>query len=148
MNLSNNVKSFGPTVFHCIRLHRGDDLLLSIKELAERENIKAAAVISSVGCVLKGRVRNAGATAVLDIPEHCEIISLNGTVSAKRTHLHISLAKADLSVVGGHLKEGCIIDTTCELILMEIPQISYDTEFDETTGYKELIFSPKKKEES
>ena len=47
MNLSNNVKSFGPTVFHCIRLHRGDDLLLSIKELAERENIKAAAVISS-----------------------------------------------------------------------------------------------------
>ena len=141
MNLSNSIKSSGSPVFHCIRLHRGDDLLLSIKELAQKENIKAAAVISSVGCVLKGRVRNAGATAVLEIPEHCEIISLNGTVSAKRTHLHISLAKADLSVVGGHLKEGCIIDTTCELILMEIPDVSYDTEYDESTGYEELIFN-------
>lgn len=140
MSIHNSIKTTGSNVFHCIRLHRGDDLLLSIKTLAEKENIKAATVISSVGCILKGRVRNAGATAILDIPEHCEIISLNGTVSAKRTHLHISLSKADLSVVGGHLKEGCIIDTTCELILMEVPQISYDTEFDETTGYDELIF--------
>lgn len=140
MNIINNIKTCGTSTFHCIRLHRGDDLLLSIKALAEKENIKAAAVLSSVGCILQGRVRNAGATAVIDITEPCEIISLNGTVSAVRTHLHISLSKADLSVVGGHLKEGCIIDTTCELILMEIPEISYDTEFDESTGYNELIF--------
>lgn len=126
--------------FHCIRLHSGDDLLLSIKALAQKENIKAAVVVSAVGCVLKGRVRNAGATAIVDIPEHCEIVSLNGTVSEKRTHLHISLSKADLSVVGGHLTEGCIIDTTCELILMEIPNMEYDKEFDEQTGYDELIF--------
>ncbi len=140
MNISNSIKTCGSSTFHCIRLHHGDDLLLSIKALAEKENIKAAAVISSVGCVLQGRVRNAGATAILNIPEHCEIISLNGTVSAARTHLHISLSKSDLSVVGGHLKEGCIIDTTCELILMEIPEVSYDTEFDKSTGYDELIF--------
>lgn len=130
--------------FHCIRLHSGDDLLLSIKALAQKENIKAAVVVSAVGCVLKGRVRNAGATAIVDIPEHCEIVSLNGTVSEKRTHLHISLSKADLSVVGGHLTEGCIIDTTCELILMEIPNMEYDKEFDEQTGYDEIIFKCKK----
>lgn len=140
MDISNNIKICGSPVFHCLRLHRGDDLLLSIKALAEKENIKAATVLSAVGCVLKGRVRNAGATAVIEIPEHCEIISLDGTVSSVRTHLHISLSKADLSVVGGHLKEGCIIDTTCELILMEIPQITCDTEFDKSTGYDELIF--------
>ena len=126
--------------FHCIRLHRGEDLLLSIKNLAQRENIKAAVVLSAVGCVLQGRVRNAGATAIVDIPEHCEIVSLNGTVSAKRTHLHISLSKADLSVVGGHLVEGCIVDTTCELIFVDIPNVEYDVEFDEETGYDELIF--------
>ena len=141
MNLDTNIRTSGTPTYHCIRLHRGDDLLLSIEELAKKENIKAAVVISSVGCVLKGRVRNAGATAILDIPEPCEIICLNGTVSAQRTHLHIALSKSDLSTVGGHLKEGCIIDTTCELVLMEIPNISYNVEFDESTGYDELIFN-------
>ena len=126
--------------FYCTRLHRGDDLFISIRELAEREHIKAAVVISAVGCVLKGRVRNAGAIAIDDIPEHCEIVSLNGTVSEVRTHLHIALVKADLSVVGGHLTEGCIIDTTCELVLMELPNVEYDMEYDEQTGYNELIF--------
>jgi len=130
--------------FHCVRLRRGDDLLLSIKELAKRKNMKAAVVLSAVGCVLKGRVRNAGATAIIDIPEHCEIVSLNGTVSELRTHLHIALSKADLSVVGGHLTEGCIIDTTCELVLMELPNVEYDMEYDEQTGYNELIFKNQK----
>ena len=137
----NNSRTTGSAVYHCVRLHRGDDLLLSIKELAKKENIKAGVVLSAVGCVLKGRMRNAGATAILDVPEHCEIVSLNGTVSAVRTHLHIALTKADLSAVGGHLTEGCIIDTTCELVIMEIPSIEIDTEFDETTGYDELIFN-------
>ena len=116
------------------------EVLKVIKELAKKEEIKAGVVLSAVGCVLKGRVRNAGATAILDIPEHCEIVSLNGTVSTSRTHLHIALTKADLSAVGGHLTEGCIIDTTCELVIMEIPDMEIHTEFDETTGYDELIF--------
>jgi predicted DNA-binding protein with PD1-like motif len=140
-----NSRTSGSAVYHCIRLHRGDDLLLSIKELAKKENIQAAVVLSAVGCVLKGRVRNAGATAILDIPQHCEIVSLNGTVSALRTHLHIALSKSDLSTVGGHLTEGCIVDTTCELVLMEIPGICYDKEFDKETGYDELIFKTVKK---
>ena len=54
--------------------------------------------------------------------------------------MHISLSKADLSVVGGHLVEGCIVDTTCELIFVDIPNVEYDVEFDEETGYDELIF--------
>ena len=52
MTITNNLKTGGTPVYHCIRLHRGDDLLLSIEELAKKENIKAAVVISSVGCVL------------------------------------------------------------------------------------------------
>ena len=33
----------------------------------------------------------------------CEIVSLNGTVSRERCHLHIALSREDLSTVGGHL---------------------------------------------
>ena len=132
----------GAMTIHSIRLHRGDDLLLSIKQLASEQHINAGVVLSAVGCILKGRLRDASGVNVRDITEHCEIVSLTGTISANRCHLHISLSKEDLSTIGGHLQEGCIINTTCELIIGEIPGQAIDVEFDEETGYDELIFTP------
>lgn len=124
----------------CRRLHRGDDLLIEIKKLAENEKLKAAVVLSAVGCVSKGRVRDASGIHMQDISEDCEIVSLNGTVSAVRTHLHIALSKEDLSTVGGHLVEGCIINTTCELVLQELSGWEYGLEQDDETGYDEILF--------
>lgn len=124
----------------CKRLHRGDDLLLSIRQIAQSENIKAGVVLSAVGCVLRGRVRDASGINIRSIDEHCEIVSLNGTISATRCHLHIALSKEDLSTVGGHLLEGCIINTTCELVLGVLDSWRIGVEFDEETGYDELIF--------
>ncbi len=124
----------------CKRLHRGDDLLSSIRQLAESEQIDAAVVLSAVGCVLNARVRDASGTNIQTIDEHCEIVSLNGTVSKSRCHLHIALSKEDLSTVGGHLVEGCIINTTCELVLGVLDGWSIGVAFDEATGYDELIF--------
>ena len=124
----------------CRRLRRGEDLLCAIQGIAEQEKIAAGVVLSAVGCVSQGRVRDAGGVNLRDISEHCEIVSLNGTVSAKRCHLHIALSKEDLSTVGGHLVEGCIINTTCELVIGILDGWAIDKEFDEETGYHELIF--------
>lgn len=124
----------------CKRLHRGDDLLLSIRHIAESEQLAAAVVLSAVGCITHGRVRDASGVTLQDIPEPCEIVSLNGTVSKNRCHLHIALSKQDLSTVGGHLVEGCIINTTCELVLGVLDTWRIGVEFDEETGYDELIF--------
>ena len=128
---------------HCIRLKRGEDLMRSIKDLCARENIQAGVVLSAVGCILRGRVRDASGVTIREIEDHCEIVSLNGTVSAKRCHLHIALSREDLSTIGGHLCEGCIINTTCELVIGELPGVSYDVEADPETGYDELIFLAK-----
>ncbi len=125
---------------HCIRLRRGDDLLLSIKNLCREKNIAAGVVLSAVGCISQGRVRDASGVTIREILEHCEIVSLNGTVSAQRCHLHIALAKEDLSTIGGHLCPGCIINTTCELVIAELPGVHIGVEDDTLTGYKELIF--------
>ena len=125
---------------HCVRLHRGDDLLLSIRELAAQKHIAAGTVLSGVGCISEGRLRDASGVNVREIKEHCEIVSLNGTVSENRCHLHIALSREDLSTVGGHLCVGCIINTTCELIIAEFSGISYGVEQDAETGYDELIF--------
>ena len=125
---------------HCIRLRRGDDLMLSIKEICKDKKISAGVVLSAVGCISEGRIRDASGVTIREIREHCEIVSLNGTVSAKRCHLHISLSREDLSTIGGHLCPGCIINTTCELVIAELPGIRFGVEEDPETGYNELIF--------
>ena len=134
------VSSVGEMKFHCVRLRRGQDLMLSIKELCREKNIAAGVVLSAVGCISEGRVRDASGVTIRQIEDHCEIVSLNGTVSAQRCHLHISLSREDLSTLGGHLCPGCIINTTCELVIAELPGISFGVEADPETGYDELIF--------
>lgn len=134
------VSATGPMTVHCVRLHRGEDLLLSVKALCAERNIRAGVVLSAVGCILKGRVRDASGVTIQEIEDHCEIVSLNGTVSKTRCHLHIALSKEDLTTIGGHLTAGCIINTTCELVIGELPGIAYGVEQDPQTGYDELIF--------
>lgn len=140
MELSNLITAAGPVKFHSLRLRRGADLLLSIKALCEETHIAAGVVLSAVGCISRGRIRDASGVTIRDITEHCEIVSLNGTVSETRCHVHIALSKEDLSTIGGHLCPGCIVNTTCELVIGEFPDISIGVEFDEETGYDELIF--------
>lgn len=123
----------------CRRLHRGEDLLGAIKAIAQEEKLKGAVVLSGVGCVSEARVRDASGVNIQKIHEHCEIVSLMGTVSETRTHLHISLSREDLSTIGGHLAPGCIVNTTCELVLMETGY-TYKKEFDRETGYDEILF--------
>ena len=133
----------GELVCHCVRLKHGEDLMNAIKQICIDQNIKAGVVISGVGCISSGKVRDASGVRIREIDEHCEIVSLNGTVSAARCHIHIALSKEDLSTIGGHLCTGCIVNTTCELVIAELPGIAYDVEADEETGYKELIFLKK-----
>tara|TARA_B100000524_G_scaffold326710_1_gene210370 strand:- start:779 stop:1114 length:336 start_codon:yes stop_codon:yes gene_type:complete len=72
---------------------------------------------------------------VLDL----EIVSLVGTLSSDRSHhLHLSVSKADGSVVGGHVKGPATVRTTAELVLGAMPALSFGREFEPATGYLEL----------
>ena len=128
----------------CCRLHRGDDLLPSIRRIAEEEKLQAAVVLSAVGCVSCARLRDASGVNIRELPEHFEIVSMTGTVSAVRCHLHVALSREDLSTVGGHLVPGCIVNTTCELVLLEMEDVAYQVEQDGETGYDEIVFADKR----
>ena len=134
------VSGCGNMICLCIRLKRGEDLMESIRRVCAEKNIRAGVVLSGVGCILRSRIRDASGVTVRELTEHCEIVSLNGTVSAQRCHIHIALSKEDLSTIGGHLCPGCIINTTCELVIGELPGIGFGVEQDPETGYDELIF--------
>ncbi|MBS6283288.1 MAG: DNA-binding protein [Oscillospiraceae bacterium] len=123
---------------HVFRLRRGSDLLKALQEYARTRRIAAGTVVSGVGCVTRARVRDASGVTVRELNEPLEIVSLMGTLSAARTHLHISLAREDLTVLGGHLMEGCIVNTTAEVVLLELDGVRFGAERDGETGYDEL----------
>ena len=124
----------------CKRLRRSDDLLVQIKNICREHNIPAGVILSGVGCVSRARLRDASGVNIRSIDRHMEIVSLTGTVSAARCHLHIALSCEDLSTIGGHLTEGCIINTTCELVIGILDGTEYAAEHDHETGYDEIVF--------
>lgn len=124
--------------FHTFRLHRGDDLRQSLERYAQEHHISAAVILSCVGCVSSARLRDASGVRVQEINEHCEIVSVTGTISAERLHIHLSLSREDLTTLGGHLAYGCIINTTAEIVLLELDHVCFGNVYDADTGYDEL----------
>ncbi len=125
-------------MYHCFRLKRGDDLYESIQAYADAHHIAAGVVLSAVGCVYRWEVRDASGVEVRSGTEEAEIVSLMGTVSENGSHLHASFARRDLSVFGGHLRPGCLVNTTAEIVLAELPEVRFARAPDGETGYDEL----------
>lgn len=128
---------------HAFRLHRGNDLLLSIRAYAAAHHIGAAAIVSGVGCVTQAVIRDASGVTTHTLTGRREIVSLTGTVSEARCHLHIALSDEQMQTLGGHLCPGTIVNTTCEIVLLELEDVVFSKAFDEETGYNELVILPK-----
>lgn len=127
------------------RLTKGMDLKKSIEQIALDNNFSASVVISSVGCLDKAVIRMAGGKEIKMYNQDFEIVSLNGTISENGSHLHILISDKDGNCIGGHLCNGCSVNTTCELVIESLEGYKFVREFDESTGYKELVIT---KEES
>ena len=125
------------------RLKKGDDLKASIEEKCRKLGINTAVVLSGVGCLYHTKIRLAKAIDYLENDEDYEICSLTGTVSNGNCHIHISLSDEKGNCIGGHLEKGCLINTTCELVLGILEEYESVREFDENTGYDEIIFNRK-----
>lgn len=53
-------------------------------------------------------------------------------------HIHIFVSDNTGKTIGGHLKDGTIIDTTCEVVIFEIKDFIFSRELDSLSGYDEL----------
>lgn len=118
------------------RLLRGTDLKEYIINLVNEEKINAGVIISSVGSLQEVNIRCSD-LSVFHCKSKYEILSLNGTISMDRIHLHISIANDKGKAFGGHLLNGCIIDTTCELVI-QVLEAKFTSEYDDATGFNEL----------
>ncbi len=124
---------------YIFRLKKGQDLKKEIIKFAEENNINAGIIKCAVGCVYEARFRLVGAEGFYEAKEDFEIVSVTGTVSKNGCHIHISLSDKEGKTVGGHLTDGCLINTTCEVCIESFDNYYFDRVFDDSTGYKELI---------
>ena len=125
-----------------VRLTPGTDLREALERLTLEHRLRAGCILSGIGGLSHARLRMPGAPgatdAFLDFAEPMEIVSLAGTLCPDGPHVHLSLSRADGACVGGHLVEGCIVRTTAELVIGELPEVEFRRLPDLETGYKEL----------
>ena len=125
------------------RLKKGDDLKEKIESYVIEHKISGV-ILSAVGCLSHLTVRLADGESILSQDGEFEIVSIMGTLSEDGVHLHISVSDIEGKVLGGHLKGGCIVNTTAEVVLMSIGEYQFKREFDSDTGYQELVIKEKK----
>jgi len=125
-------------MYHCFRLTKGSDLKKEIETYAINNKISGF-IVCSVGCLNKLTIRLADGKSILEKEGMFEIVSATGTLSEDGVHIHISVSDEKGNTMGGHLKDGCIINTTAEVVLEIFDNIKFKREYDEKTGYDELV---------
>ncbi|OGZ61918.1 MAG: hypothetical protein A3H51_02880 [Candidatus Spechtbacteria bacterium RIFCSPLOWO2_02_FULL_38_8] len=124
------------------RLKGGQDLKQEISKLIRENNIKAGVIASLVGglskAVLRIPVVSDKGQAIKTYEKPFEIVSATGTLGNGDMHIHISVSDVEGNVFGGHLKEGCVVRGTVEVVILIFDDVIYKRVFDEETGYDEL----------
>eukprot|EP00928_Gymnodinium_smaydae_P021605 TRINITY_DN18453_c0_g1_i1.p1 TRINITY_DN18453_c0_g1~~TRINITY_DN18453_c0_g1_i1.p1 ORF type:complete len:366 (+),score=87.32 TRINITY_DN18453_c0_g1_i1:97-1098(+) len=140
---THHLVSDGPCSLRChaLRLLPGDDLLQALRAFSQSRNVEAMCVLSAVGSTGRTTLRPAGVPKPRVFEDKYEIVSLTGTLSRHGHHLHMSISDANCAVYGGHVLEGCIVRTTCELVLGELEGSRFERPLDPRTGYDELSIS-------
>ena len=130
-------------MIYSFRYTKGMDLKKEIESFVVKEKLSGV-VLSSVGCLSHLAIRVADGKSILDKDGEFEIVSLMGTLSRDGVHLHIAVSDVEGNTIGGHLKDGCIVNTTAEVVLESFDTVEYRREYDQNTGYNELIIHEKK----
>lgn len=125
------------------RLMPGQDLKTEIERVAKEKEIRAGVLLSIVGGLADVVLRMAGSMPEQPILRKWagpfEIVAGTGTISNEGCHIHVALSDREGDVIGGHLKDGCIVHLTAEIVIGIFEDTTYRRMFDKQTGFKELV---------
>jgi predicted DNA-binding protein with PD1-like motif len=129
------------------RLKPGDDLKKEIIRRTKEAKISAGVLLSIVGGLERATLRMAGSTPENQIVKTWdgpfEIVSGTGTFSKDGPHIHVTLSDQTGGVVGGHLKDDCIVKLTVEVVIGIFDDVTYERTLDSATGFPELNIKQK-----
>ena len=131
-----------PAHFLAIRLLPGEDLLASLDACVAKNEIRAGWIAGVVGSLSQAALRFAAQPDSTQLTGAFEIIALSGTLDAEGGHLHLSVADAQGMMRGGHVMPGCIVRTTCELVIGVLEGIAFQREPCPVSSYDELVIIP------
>jgi len=127
------------------RLKPGQLLKETIENLAREKQIGAGVLLSVVGGLGKTVLRMVGSDSnnqtVKTWDGPFEIVAGTGTICIDGCHIHISVSDKDGNVIGGHLKDGCVVKYTAEVIIGIFDEVTFARKPDSETGFDELIVS-------
>ena len=124
-----------------IRMNPGDDILASLTEAVNKNNIKNAVILTGVGSV---RAHHYHVVASRELPpdnvftkedKASDVVNVNGCVINGRVHAHIIHSDKDIAF-GGHLESGAEVLT---FLIVVLGEVDYDfTGFDTKGNIEDL----------
>lgn len=129
--------------FFAFRLLPGDELLEGLCRCVALHGIQAGWIAGAVGSLSRASLRFAGQPDALRLEGAFEIVALSGTLDAHGAHLHLSVADEQGAMRGGHVMPGCIVRTTCELVVGDLESLEFGREPCSSSGYRELVVLPR-----
>ena len=131
--------------FLVFRLERGSDLLTSIRASAEGAGVRAG-FLMCIGGLSRARLGfyvGSGRYEAVELEEPLELVACMGNLASGPggelvVHAHACVADRSGRAYGGHVLEGCLIEPTGELIIVELSGAELRRELDEKTGLKLL----------
>ncbi|MBC8225391.1 DNA-binding protein [Candidatus Bathyarchaeota archaeon] len=151
------VRSGRPVRVIVARVKPGSDLLRSLQKVAAEEGITSGVIVSGVGLLKQARLRNCkrlpdeypitdANRTYLSFEKPLEILSISGNVTLAEgeplVHAHLTLSKVEgdeITVIGGHLIEGCVVFGFSEFAILELEGIEMVKRFDEETQTLQLF---------
>jgi predicted DNA-binding protein with PD1-like motif len=139
------------------RVHPGSDLLRSLQKIVAEEGITSGVIVSGVGLLKQARLRNCKSLpeeypitdanrTFLSFEKPLEILSISGNVTLAEgeplVHAHLTLSSVEgteITVIGGHLIEGCEVFGFSEFAILELEGVEMVKRFDEETRTLQLF---------
>jgi len=128
------------------RLKPGQLFKESIIQLVEEERVTAGVIVAAVGGLENANLRvskyDNGDHPSITIKGPLELVSCTGTLSQQGCHVHVSVSDRNGQCYGGHLKDGCRVFVTMELVVLAFDDTIYNRTLDNATGFDELLPAP------
>jgi uncharacterized protein len=112
------------------RLNPGDDVLLSLREVVQREKIGAGVILNGIGSLTRYHVHVVKTTNLppgdvfWEAEGPFDILQITGYVIDGRVHARSTVSNTEMAM-GGHMGEGCRILTFGLVTIAETPGASF-----------------------
>jgi uncharacterized protein len=130
-----------------VKLDEGQDLFAALSGFAERERIRAGAVLFGIGMFRRATFGywDGKQYQPHEIPVPHEVIALHGTIAVAdghpSVHLHAAAAGPDHRLVGGHLLSATV-GILQEVVVETFPGREFARPLDESLGLRVLNLEP------